>query len=79
MTSTSHSLQKTFPKKKMLAEAATAIHSPHAGGAARMGRVWKPHPTGNREKTGEELLPGSPMRRRVTSHRAVEAQLFWGC
>lgn len=36
-------------------------------------------PKRNKTRNGEKLIPGSLVRRLVTSHRAAEAQLSWGC
>lgn len=70
-----HSSQKTFPKQRVLAEAATTIRGMREDWR-RWGRGWKPTPRGTRN--GEKLIPGSLVRWLVTSHRVAEAQLSWG-
>lgn len=48
----------------------------------RIGEGWErleTDPKRNKTRNGENLIPGSLVRWLVTSHRAAEAQLSWGC
>ena len=56
-----------FTKKRMLADAAMLSMAYRKIGEDGEGPSLVPHPTRDRTKTGEKVVPGSPVRGLVTS------------
>ena len=73
MTPTIQSLEKTFPKQEDAGRRSNC-HLRHAGGLVKIARGWRPRARRTRTRTGERIVPGSPMRRLVMSYTAAEGQ-----